>query len=296
MDKQRLRFSVSDDITLLKEVLCENPFENIEKWKCIQEKVNVGTNKTFSVRCLREHLQHLMSSFLKEDNINRKKSGTEEELTELKVILQNVIDLSNEFRPKQHCLKKSTNSCKKANPGVLSRNESVVFSQLNLNNELPKEAIDIENCFIEIELPHSQQMEHSTNLQTTEAETPVVENQGPAVAQRSAPFLPNSTRKRNPMLEYLREKQQMEQSMKKEELEIQSKRLRLEEITLQLEKDKLQLEKEKLDFEKMKFNVETKEREERLKLEMEERRERLQGEREQRQMLLEIFKSAIIKK
>lgn len=118
----------------------------------------------------------------------------------------------------------------------------------------------------------------------------------PAVSQRSVTHLPNSARKRNPMLEFLREKQKNEQTMKMEDLEIKNKKIRLEELTLEYEKEKMQLEKDKLEFEKMKFEVESKEREDKLKLEMEERREKLRGEREQRQMLLDLFKSAINKK
>lgn len=137
MDKQRLRFTVGDDICLLKEVLSENPFQSVEKWKDVHKKMNLVTGKEFTIRCLKEHLQHLIALFKKEDNINKKKSGTEEEYNDLKVLLQNVLDLSNEFSSKQSL--KKVKSCKATNSGVLSRNESVVLRQLNINDNVPIE-------------------------------------------------------------------------------------------------------------------------------------------------------------
>lgn len=303
MDKQRLRFTLHDDVTLLKEVLCENPFENIGKWNGIQEKVNEATSKLFSVRCLKEHLQHLMATFKKQDNINKKKSGTEEEYSDLKVLLQNVCDLSNEFGTTTKLKKKR---CTEINPGITARNEGVILSKVNANNDF-----NVDTCIFEYVLPDDEEIIPSANSTLIADETGVAENPmnlnfrptlllpnqrtDAGVAHKNAPLLPNSTRKRNPMMDYLREKQQIEQAMKKEEISIQSKRLRLEEKTLDFEKEKLQFEKEKLEFEKAKFELDSKETEARLKIEMDERRERLQGEREQRKMLFEIFKSRVLK-
>jgi hypothetical protein len=142
MDRQRFRFTINDDVALLKEVLCENPFEDHNRWKNIQEKVNGATSKMFSIRCLKDHLQNLLTSFKKQDSINRKKSGKEEEYNDIKILLQNVIDLSNEFCSKHKYMKKQS---KNVNPGVLARDESLIFQQVNENNDLSN--VNLDSCF-----------------------------------------------------------------------------------------------------------------------------------------------------
>lgn len=100
-------------------------------------------------------------------------------------------------------------------------------------------------------------------------------------------------RKKPSLLNYIKQRQEQEQTMRKAELELQTKKIRLDEAALELEKNKLRLEEDKLNFEKYKFDVEAKERELRLKMDMEERQDRLQGEREQRQMLLSVINSIV---
>ncbi|KAJ8955923.1 hypothetical protein NQ314_006822 [Rhamnusium bicolor] len=64
--KQRVRFTDHDDLTLLREVLGQNPIENPAVWAIIQENMLSVTKKNFSVRSLREHLELLIKLWLKE--------------------------------------------------------------------------------------------------------------------------------------------------------------------------------------------------------------------------------------
>jgi len=71
--KECLRFSNDDDLGLLREVLCHNPFENNEKWSIIHKNVLKFSNKQFSIRTIKEHVEHLLKIWAKEDRTNLKK-------------------------------------------------------------------------------------------------------------------------------------------------------------------------------------------------------------------------------
>lgn len=66
----RLRFSSDDDIHLLKEVLTLNPFKNFENWKLIHANVVAYTRKEFTIRAIKDHLEHLVKLYIKEDYKN----------------------------------------------------------------------------------------------------------------------------------------------------------------------------------------------------------------------------------
>jgi len=70
MTSIRVRFSIHDDLLILREVLSENPFENYESWKKIVSTTVTELNKNFRVRFIREHVVHLVKSA---DNMERKK-------------------------------------------------------------------------------------------------------------------------------------------------------------------------------------------------------------------------------
>ncbi|KAF5271898.1 hypothetical protein FQR65_LT17532 [Abscondita terminalis] len=98
LTKERLRFTMSDDLYLLREVLAINPYEDSIGWKNVLAAVIKGTSKTFTLRAVKEHLQYILMLWAKEDRDNIRKSGTEEEYNEKEVLLQQVTDLSREFR------------------------------------------------------------------------------------------------------------------------------------------------------------------------------------------------------
>ncbi|KAF5275786.1 hypothetical protein FQR65_LT16531 [Abscondita terminalis] len=112
LTKERLRFSTFDDLCLLHEVLALNPFEDSSRWKDVLTAIVKGTSKKFSLRAVKEHLQYILMLWAKEDRSNIRKSGTEEEYDEKEVLLQQVTDLSREFRGKTKPINVTPNKAK----------------------------------------------------------------------------------------------------------------------------------------------------------------------------------------
>ena len=69
----RLRFSIFDDLCLLREVVAVNPFEDSKRWDDISKTVVKFTGKNFSLRCLKEHTTHLLKLWHKNDKANIRK-------------------------------------------------------------------------------------------------------------------------------------------------------------------------------------------------------------------------------
>lgn len=70
---ERVRFNIFDDLLLLREVIAVNPYENDSRWKDIRLSLNNASNKNFSLRALKEHVQHLLQLLNKEDSANLRK-------------------------------------------------------------------------------------------------------------------------------------------------------------------------------------------------------------------------------
>lgn len=61
--RSRMRFSTRDDLELLRAVSTRNPWENQANWTIILETVQESTGKPFTVRGIKEHLEHLLKQF-----------------------------------------------------------------------------------------------------------------------------------------------------------------------------------------------------------------------------------------
>ena len=70
--KKMTRFSGSDDLRLLREVLAENPYQNKGKWSEIAESLSLA-NFQIDSRRARERTQLLLNQFNKDTNNNLKK-------------------------------------------------------------------------------------------------------------------------------------------------------------------------------------------------------------------------------
>lgn len=66
-EQVRLRFSMLDDLMLLHNVRNNNPYKNASNWKIIRLNMHIFTKKSFSMRCIKDHLEHLLKLFLKGD-------------------------------------------------------------------------------------------------------------------------------------------------------------------------------------------------------------------------------------
>lgn len=71
--KNRLRFTSDDDLCLLREVLCHNPFDNNDNWTIVHQNIIALSGKQFSIRSVKEHVEYLLKTCSKEDRTNLKK-------------------------------------------------------------------------------------------------------------------------------------------------------------------------------------------------------------------------------
>ncbi|CAN7977488.1 unnamed protein product [Ixodes persulcatus] len=93
----RVRFTIADDLALLREVLLANPFRDPQQWNHITTQLQGSTQKMFTVRAVRERCDLLLAQYASDDRTNLRKSGTEEEYSEREHLLQELLDLAREF-------------------------------------------------------------------------------------------------------------------------------------------------------------------------------------------------------
>ncbi|KAL3208693.1 hypothetical protein MRX96_038873 [Rhipicephalus microplus] len=92
----RKRFTLSDDIALVKEVLYVNPFFDPARWLKIADRLSEVLGRCFSIRSVRERLNLILLRFLRDQKKKIKSSGTEEEQSELEDLLQQAADIARE--------------------------------------------------------------------------------------------------------------------------------------------------------------------------------------------------------
>ncbi|KAL3176478.1 hypothetical protein MRX96_010274 [Rhipicephalus microplus] len=92
----RKRFTLSDDITLVKEVLYVNPFLEPVRWLKRADRLSEVLGRCFSPRIVRERLNLTLLRFSRDQKKKTKSSGTEEEQSELEDLLQQAADIVRE--------------------------------------------------------------------------------------------------------------------------------------------------------------------------------------------------------
>ncbi|KAL3247066.1 hypothetical protein MRX96_057261 [Rhipicephalus microplus] len=93
---ERKRFTLSDDIALVKEVLYVNPFLDPARWLKITDRLSEVLGRCFSIRSVRERLNLILLRFVRDQKKKIKSSGTEEEQSELEDLLQQAADIARE--------------------------------------------------------------------------------------------------------------------------------------------------------------------------------------------------------
>lgn len=63
---RRLRFTVEQDMQLLREVIEQNPFKDVDKWREVHENFVNECNVPFSLRTCKDHANHLLNLHLKD--------------------------------------------------------------------------------------------------------------------------------------------------------------------------------------------------------------------------------------
>lgn len=71
--KERLRFSTVDDLYLLRQVVRSNPFNDATQWEDIRNALVSSSEKNFSIRSVKEHVEYLLKVWNKRVRANLKK-------------------------------------------------------------------------------------------------------------------------------------------------------------------------------------------------------------------------------
>ncbi|XP_040068622.1 uncharacterized protein LOC8033287 [Ixodes scapularis] len=96
---KKLRFTVQEDIWLLREIVSVNPYEESARWIAICDTLNRVSGQAFTSRGCRERTERLLALFKQRDMANLRKSGTEEQYSEKKALLKEVAELVSRFQP-----------------------------------------------------------------------------------------------------------------------------------------------------------------------------------------------------
>jgi len=96
--EKRLRFSVEQDVMLLKEVIDINPFEDIDRWKDVHENFVNECNVPFSLRTCKDHCNHLLNLYLK-DSLKVRPKETPEDFAIKQKYLEQIIEIRKQYNP-----------------------------------------------------------------------------------------------------------------------------------------------------------------------------------------------------
>ncbi|CAN7944502.1 unnamed protein product [Ixodes pacificus] len=90
----RLRFTVDEDLCLLRDVRAVNPFGSPEGWTLVYTNLPVALTRVFTIRAIRDRVDLLLGYLRQQDTANLQKSGTEEQYAEKDRLLQEISDLA----------------------------------------------------------------------------------------------------------------------------------------------------------------------------------------------------------
>nr|XP_054924934.1 uncharacterized protein LOC129383930 [Dermacentor andersoni] len=90
--KARKRFRIDEDLCLLREITGADPFENPAAWEDVLRNVVRAVQRELTIRAIKERVD-LLVGYFRQDTVNLRKSGTEEQYGERGHLLQEVSDL-----------------------------------------------------------------------------------------------------------------------------------------------------------------------------------------------------------
>ncbi|GIY67558.1 hypothetical protein CDAR_190821 [Caerostris darwini] len=304
MGEKRMRFSIYDDLVLLRETVSLNPFENCLKWNDVQENLVITTNKRFSLRSTKDHALYLLKLYEKGDHQSlRKGSSCEEQYAEKKLLLQCMKELVEKHsKPKVRSINSDEPTSKRKDSK--KRNEASKYDKQESSNDEPATFMvqAIPNIKIKREPeaysnddPAAPEINVNSNI--TENLELIFDCQSllhdSANDSSSESFLePRKKQKLNSSastVEYLKSKQTFEMDFKKRRLDLEERKLQLEEQRIQLEEKRLQLERKKLELEERKFNLQEMEKKAELKRNKERDDEMKQNFEKQHLVMLKIL-------
>ncbi|XP_070392947.1 uncharacterized protein [Dermacentor albipictus] len=91
--RPRKRFRIDEDLCLLREVAAADPYQNPAAWEEILRNLMLAVMREFTIRAIKERVDLLVGYFRQQDNVNLRRSGTEEQYGEREQLLQEISDL-----------------------------------------------------------------------------------------------------------------------------------------------------------------------------------------------------------
>lgn len=89
------RWTVSDDLAACASIQSAYPC-SADEWEKVASTISL--RQKISGRAMKERVQLLVKKFRADDNLNARRSGTEEEMSELQSLLQTICDLINDIK------------------------------------------------------------------------------------------------------------------------------------------------------------------------------------------------------
>ncbi|KAF6216920.1 hypothetical protein GE061_001271 [Apolygus lucorum] len=291
----KIRFSAEDDLLLLKEVTAENPFEDGSKWKQIAIKMKRIISKAFTPRNLRERINHLLGRYAQHFQEWQYSSGKDEASIERITLLQEVRDMKAEFQTKkprkanqlgsEMGKKMRDEAAKPMNAAETSSRTSYEVGDEMFHTEvvLPDEDLYLDMDVIGMnehpQTPPSEQVPANqpsgsqislpaTSTQSTSPPSLLSLETSPRQMNnvRAASSTPrNFKRKRgvNVVVEsYMSKKQDLEDKMRRREIELEEKKIEVEMKRVEVEKKRVDEEavsrRRQLDLEERKHELQLK--------------------------------------
>ncbi|XP_064479468.1 uncharacterized protein LOC135392676 [Ornithodoros turicata] len=280
----RKRFTIVDDLLLLREVLARNPFEASSQWFDIAERLNLATKKGFTARGARERTALLVSLFKKDDKINLRKSGTEEQYLRKERILQEVVELQRDVEGRQShssgqgrpssspaSTAKASGAQNHALPEFMHRNsgDSLAADTEASAESLFLQAHEMQDATADTDVgpPVETAADMGANTSCMEPRVPrprSISSSSSDTAEEQRLTIPNpgfrppdveistlGSRKRmlSRGMEYVEEKRKAEMQLRRDQLHLEQRRLRLEEDRLELERERFQLKRARFEHE-----------------------------------------------
>lgn len=94
--ERRLRFSVEQDMQLLGEVVRQNPFEDIDRWREVHENFVNECNVPFSLRTCKDHCNHLLNLYLK-DALKARPKESPDEFAKKQKYLDQILEMRRQY-------------------------------------------------------------------------------------------------------------------------------------------------------------------------------------------------------
>lgn len=97
--ESKFHFTVEYELMLLRQAICDRPFDaewgnSDSLWKKVAESLKIAGLKA-ETRTFRDHFNKMVKDYRLQERVSRKKSGTNEEYTEMEQLLTEILEIMN---------------------------------------------------------------------------------------------------------------------------------------------------------------------------------------------------------